>query len=696
MIGAAVTTEPIEERLEFLRQIDRFVKSPYRYFPYGGAPVFSKLNREQCRFYAYFRTQIDTLENIKGDEGYYRLLVIECLSTEEGRARLERYLSEDRGPGFYVFAKGLLPELRMHRGEDPGDDLGLLWDNKDLLYTQTFLPGYTGASYEQLSSILSILGFGYVRRISSNAGIRLYGRALRLVENHYKRSTGRGMGETFAGERVCMFRRAFAEYLPPEECSRHAICYRAFDERMNTLLREIADCVDMHPSLCRGDRRPYESRRTILSDELAEAIAGMDANQTEMEEEHGRYVTVLTAGSDGRMPEGCPPPQYTMIYSGELTPRDIDISGTSFFLPDSDISGNDGPYYPEPLERLPDGRLRGLEYYRFWRDSLQGGRLFPADTAMIMTLYADMTRNGASNEDVYHAVMMAVRPMKRVPEALVRLTEYLTVRGDMPVDRSLARVSREMLKHLICRIMSGRRQPVAKWLFTECLDLEIEFDSPLAWDVFRVAFAKVMRILYRGGTQWFADNNVSIVRIPCGFVPDGGKPVEFDAISYIRHQFSVDARYLYAEVVARLRNNRRRSIELFGMYVSPVIDYAIGAVERGRAVKAQKPVIDMTKVRQAREDLDYVVSAVGVDEPDEVTDIEESSPSPEGDPWKTFIDSLSASEREYLAAAISGTHADMLLESSINDRAAEITGDSVVEDGKVFEEYITEIRSRIS
>ena len=102
MIGAAVTTEPIEERLEFLRQIGRFVKSPYRYFPYGGAPVFSKLNREQCRFYAYFRTQIDTLENIKGDEGYYRLLVIECLSTEEGRARLERYLSEDRGPGFYV------------------------------------------------------------------------------------------------------------------------------------------------------------------------------------------------------------------------------------------------------------------------------------------------------------------------------------------------------------------------------------------------------------------------------------------------------------------------------------------------------------------------------------------------------------------------------------------------------------------
>ena len=695
MIGAAVSTESLEERIERLKQIDRYIRTPCRYFPYGGPPAFSRLNREQCRYYAYFRTQIDTLENIKGDEGYYRLLVIECLSTEEGRVRLERYLSEDRGPGFYVFAKGLLPELRMHRGEDPGEDLGLLWDNTDLLYTQTFLPEYTGANSEQLSSILSILGFGYVRRISSDAGIRLFGKALRLVDSYYRKYSGKSMGESFACGQVSSFRRAFAGYLPPEECSRHAVVYQEFDERMNVLLREIADCVDMHPSISRAGSVPYESKRRMLSDELAKMILEMDGNQTEMPVDHGNPVVVLTADPDGRMPVGCPPPQYSRVYSEELLPKDIEAPGTAGILPDSDISGNDGPYYPEPLVRNPDGTFGGLEYYRFWRDSLHAGRLYPGDTRMILALHSEMVRNGLSAADAYREVMKAIRPMRRIPEVLVGLASHLTVKADLPVERFLARSSREMFKHLIFRIMSGRNQPVAKWLFTEGLGLEIEFDGSRTWDVFRAAFIKVLRTLYADGEDWFEENNVRIVRMHCGYVPEGGVPAEFDAISFIRHPFVSDTGRLYAEVAARLRNNRRRSTYLFGMDISPVIDSAIGIVSRMGSAKPEPPIIDKRKVREAREDLDYVVSAVGTDVPDEEPEHDPERSPQEGDPWGSFIDSLDERERAYLRAAISGTRADILLESSINDRAAEITGDAVVEGGRIYEEYLTEISARI-
>ena len=61
MIGAAVSMESLEERIERLKQIDRYIRTPCRYFPYGGPPAFSRLNREQCRYYAYFRTQINRI-----------------------------------------------------------------------------------------------------------------------------------------------------------------------------------------------------------------------------------------------------------------------------------------------------------------------------------------------------------------------------------------------------------------------------------------------------------------------------------------------------------------------------------------------------------------------------------------------------------------------------------------------------------
>jgi hypothetical protein len=91
-------------------------------------------------------------------------------------------------------------------------------------------------------------------------------------------------------------------------------------------------------------------------------ILEMDGNQTEMPVDHGNPVIVLTADPDGRMPGGCPPPQYSRVYSEELLPKDIEVSGTAGILPDCDISGNDGLYYPEPLVRNPDGTFGGLGY----------------------------------------------------------------------------------------------------------------------------------------------------------------------------------------------------------------------------------------------------------------------------------------------------------------------------------------------
>ena len=71
MLGAAVSEESSADRLAHLREIDRFVRTPCNYFPYGGPPSFGRLSRDQRRYYAYFLQRIingsEPMTNITAD-----------------------------------------------------------------------------------------------------------------------------------------------------------------------------------------------------------------------------------------------------------------------------------------------------------------------------------------------------------------------------------------------------------------------------------------------------------------------------------------------------------------------------------------------------------------------------------------------------------------------------------------------------
>ena len=689
-----IAGEPLSERLAQIEYIKRHIKAPCNYFPYGGPPYFSKLSREQRRYYAYFRTILDSDGDIKGDEGYYRLLVIECLSTEEGRRRLEDYLSKERKTGFYVFARDLLPELRIHRGADSGDGLGLQWDNTSLLYTQTFLPEYHGASEDQLSAILSSLGFGYMRRVSSRAGLDLMDKAIALVERNLIGRTGKSIGQVFAGDRVSTFRGSFAGFLPEEECGRHAIVYNSFElYGMQSLLREIADRVEDHFIFARGSEVRPDSYYSLLAEEDLEGIMALECGDGPNRiPNRDRAISVITAGPYGRMPEEYPPPENRELY---LEKKEVDPSLIDDMLAHC-IPGNDGPFYPESPS--PSG---GTGYYRFWRDSLASGRVYPSDPIMIAMRTREMCSEKVPYECMHRELSRLARPRKGVPEELIAILEELTVLSDLPVDRNEARGSWKMLRYLLFRIMSGRRQPVGRWLFTECLEIT-NMDRYLpdkeSWDAFCMAFAACMREGYRKKSQWFLDHGLYTVSIQC----EGGyglPPCDFGAVSAITGTFREHTAALASEVgqvVGRRcdRRSRMKSPVLFGMDVTEIAEDA-ALIALGMKTIKRSPHVDMGKVKQAREDLDYVVSAVGTETPQEEVVTEAPKEEDARDPWDVLISSLSPDDMKYLSKCLSGTAPDIIRESAINEMAAHLVGDAIIEDGRVYVEYVQEITSRM-
>lgn len=689
MAVSRMAEEPLTERLAHFERIGRFIKTPCNYFPYGGSASFSKLSRDQTRYYAYFRTILDSDANIKGDEGYYRLLVIECLSTEEGRVKLERYLSEDRGTGFYNYARDLLPELRIHRGVGPGNGLGLLWDNMGLLYTQTFLPEYRGASSEQLTAILSSVGFGYMRRVSSKAGLDLVDKAIALVDRSYIERTGKSIGETFAGDRVSTFRTAFGRYLPPEECSRHAIVYNAFDLRgIQSLLREIVDRVEDHFVFGRGSERRPDSYYSILTQEELDGIFGLQRGDGPTGQPGDDIsLSVVTAGPDGRMPENYPPPEYRETF---LKDPIAPIQVTKDMLAHCE-EGNDGPFFPESPTEGNTG------YYRFWRDSLVEGRIYPTDSVLVEMRVREMRADGMAYEFMYRELSRLIRSRKGALQGLMEVLENLTVLSDIPVDRDLAAGSWRMLRHLLFRIMSGSRQPIGRWLFTDCLGIEglgRYLTGNASWDAFGKAFSACLRRGYRTENPWFANHGLAVTEMRCeGIYSIPACP--FKGVSSVIGSFREEIVEL-ASAVSRAATGKRRKSEpvIFGMDVADLVEecvrVAFGIEERKK--EAPKPIIDRELVKQAREDLEYVVSAVGIEEDEQVQEQEDAAVVNPDDPWGSLFASLSPDETDYLRKCIAGTGVDMRIEASINEKASDTVDDAIVEDGRVYEEYIENIR----
>ena len=117
-------------------------------------------------------------------------------------------------------------------------------------------------------------------------------------------------------------------------------------------------------------------------------------------------------------------------------------------------------------------------------------------------------------------------------------------------------------------------------------------------------------------------------------------------------------------------------------------------------------VLDMASVRNARSDLDavsYMMYTEGAEEEEKEETVPVEVPE-EDDPWKAFASVLDDTQRGYLKAAMEGNASAFLkqnglrmsaVEEGINNAAMDTVGDTVVEDGTIFEDYTENVRDAI-
>ena len=124
-ISAYMATKKKVDEEEVFKEILAKDASKTEYVPCGWVGSFSDLTDAQKRYYAYFRTILGIgSKNIRGDDGYYYLLVKECSRSEEDHRRLLDYLEMPKSSKFYNYASDLLPDLQMLYGRPPRSGIG--------------------------------------------------------------------------------------------------------------------------------------------------------------------------------------------------------------------------------------------------------------------------------------------------------------------------------------------------------------------------------------------------------------------------------------------------------------------------------------------------------------------------------------------------------------------------------------------
>ncbi|MGN0099156.1 MAG: hypothetical protein ACI38Y_07515, partial [Candidatus Methanomethylophilaceae archaeon] len=108
--------------------------------------------------------------------------------------------------------------------------------------------------------------------------------------------------------------------------------------------------------------------------------------------------------------------------------------------------------------------------------------------------------------------------------------------------------------------------------------------------------------------------------------------------------------------------------------------------------------LDRDAVDNAEKDLETVTDMMKVEDPAEPV-IEERRVDPrkdDDDPWSSFLSSLTDDERSHLDSILRGPpKTDVRLDDSINAKAMDSVGDTVIEDGSVIGEYRQELEERI-
>ena len=714
------TKKKIDEE-EVFKEILAMDASKTEYVPCGWVGSFSDLTDAQKRYYAYFRTILGIgSKNIRGDDGYYYLLVKECSRSEEDHRRLLDYLEIPKSSKFYNYASDLLPDLQMLYGRPPDLELSRVARNMvDAVLTQIFLPKYEGATESQLDYLIEELKDGFP--IYRTTYVNILGQALSILDEDCISRTGKSLGETYVRGQQSVCHRLFEhkDLFPQKDCIIiHSLFRKGFYDLLKETIQLILERNDSGFASYFGIKNPK-----YVPADLVGTIRGLRSKFMEMPKvpKTDSPLRVLIADENGHLDDDYPAadplynryltsPEWTDCPPSKLGGKQYESIMGSIREPYTGM-----PLFPRKVTIRSDGLTEGdSSYYRYWRLRWEQGVKLPFNEHMAIICFLEMQEGGLPYDRILGQLLALSKQYGLYGYGVSDLVVELTVFTDSDVDLNMSSSFHDLRGHILYRLMTGKDQRLEKWFFSSlCKFRDFEdwlYDDGM-WMVLRNAFILTLRKAYREGR--FSKGTHGIGLEEKRYV-SALKLTEPDLMDY--ETARINATIIEKDVASLVENLnkwyynvvengrwRRKDYMLFGVNITPIVNRLIEKALEPSKPAYVMPDLDPGMISQASVDRDYVVSAVGIDDTDGCTDDDDSPVMEErdeqadgGDPWKKLAMSLSAAEKDYIGRCIAGTKPDMGMENAINCKATETVGDVIVEDGEIIDDYAEEISDLIA
>lgn len=729
--------EQIEEYKGRTASRCKMVECPYR------TPDFKAFDEKQLNFYLYFRDRFLNGEIVKTDTGYAWLLLVELINDRNDPKKvmelLHRYYEAcyDQANEFpapvtasnamfqYAVANDLdLPRVYASEG---------MW--RRAMISELLSPVPELIPYEVMDIITGYPFENYYNKDAEDLDpYLLFDDALPVVDARMRELTGKGIMETYSkGERTEVLKlfsngpRDTYPYFHERDCT---ITYTSSDDALATflgaMLRYCEKVLEKETGVGNGP-----TVASVFGKEYRKVVDRVldDGEDQEYPPKTVRGSVRIFGIGDVMVPVVMDSLDFKShnVSKGFLAEMrdhsDLDICKECDYVP----SG----YWQPEYRCLPK---EALEYYLYWRHCAREGRYGATDEGYLwlyqcelINVYDDdkyvleQLKGLAGAYDRYFGVEWSGSTKKpgatyrdyaflkcpSIPDPTVfpcflsgshMMDRLLDGDGDVPVSPSLM---------LMLAGVDGRKKSDAQ--------IYASFDDDCA-EIAKRAILRIEGTRPKGVIKGYCGLRRKKIKMDIFrnlkyyYWPDGRvKAQERQVLNILDNEvFEQEMKALVKSVIAAVRDRGKarkgKSVWVFGTVMDDILPEEVEMhFSEKKAKKAKEEadnmVIDRSAVERAEQDLNHVTSIMSTEEPAETKKKVESEPPKQvsGDPWRAFADSLNKGQREYLRKVLAGTLRvpKPVMEDSINVIAADMLKDTLMEDGKVFDEYAEDARKAL-
>jgi len=639
-------------------------------------PDFSVLTEGQIAFYRFWKESFFEANHIRADVGYFNLLASEFLCSDLSPIKLKQQLL-----ALYDFCS-----------EDPlgkKDVSAAVFDlciSEDLTLPIIDYCGNPGmnevAAAEAFSSPPSYVSAAFIRIFSPDFAADLTGAfnsAIHDLDQLLISEEGRGFAEVY-GSGIRTFRRRLFADRPFMNGRTVVIEVPALDigGRFGDAVRAVCDLV--------AGKKPKDG---VLP---AYFVPSGEPAEPEFRSSH---VYRVRESPYGRM---------RMFFGSEPIPNGFR----------KEMEKHWEEYSNKPCEYIPSGTSRALysgmdasqyAYFRYWKNEVREGRYPETDNGYVWLFANEQISDFRNRQEVYRRLCGMCQAYESTEHGLLhRLCFEYAVLFNLPV-RFATTAHDESAAAVLMEAVRGGSAEVLPYCFITAADAPVPWARAFDDGCCRIAceaLKEISRRLKIAGSSLEGIGGLKTSLRKIGIFGGTGighslGPFAWADLPVIESdgRFEELLRFLISETSERVHRKKgndrnKEGFILEGIDCGKIVEECISR-RRSSGTVGSYERLDLDAIAKAENDLEEVTRIMSTEEETEEETPAETAPgSAEG--WFGFFSSLTEEEGNYLRSALKGRPGhDGSVEDSINGKALDAIGDTVIEGGEIVEDYRSDL-----